>query len=533
MGTTAAKLQAALDSKEAIRQAIIAKDVDVPLETPLSQFPAKIAAIESGGGSAEVHTVYIVDHTGIVAEIPVAHGGDVTLPVPQVYENLEFAAWHGQTTNVTEDGVVVAAMYDTVDDYTYFELRLTPKTGLLVQINFYKDAPMENFRLYLGYETSPGVEAFVQWSSSSLVLFYHTFPAFGTYKCRTEYQGSYALGLPGDDRSFIETGDGLPLTHALRTVKVSKLARLEPDAFYSQTMLEEIVLSYNTTQASLGRGVFRNLYALRSLILPPSIVNFTAQSSPYTLSGLWQIEVFYCAGVLQSAHPSFLSTAYNLKVTSMDNMMAVYNYTRAFYLCYSLLYAKLPSGLSEIKDYTFDSCYNLKKLNFPTALTSIGYRAFYGCYSLTFDQQEIPESVLTIGTYAFNECYQFRPQKYPVLSILEGSILRRNYSVEVISDIVDKTIITSAFDSLNALRVLIFKDVTSIAQQSVYNCPVLEEIIFEQNTPPTFGSTPFYTGTNSNYIIYVPDASLSAYKTATNLVPYADRIFPISQRPTT
>lgn len=48
MGTTAAKLQAALDSKEAIRQAIIAKDVTVPEGTPLREYPAKIAAIVLG-----------------------------------------------------------------------------------------------------------------------------------------------------------------------------------------------------------------------------------------------------------------------------------------------------------------------------------------------------------------------------------------------------------------------------------------------------------------------------------------------------
>jgi hypothetical protein len=62
MGTTAVKLQAALDSKEAIRQAIIAKEVEVPPETPLSQYPDKIAEIEGGGGVVRLPTGEQVEH---------------------------------------------------------------------------------------------------------------------------------------------------------------------------------------------------------------------------------------------------------------------------------------------------------------------------------------------------------------------------------------------------------------------------------------------------------------------------------------
>ena len=48
MGTTAEKLQAILNSKEAIRLAIVDKGVSVPEETILSQYPTKISEISAG-----------------------------------------------------------------------------------------------------------------------------------------------------------------------------------------------------------------------------------------------------------------------------------------------------------------------------------------------------------------------------------------------------------------------------------------------------------------------------------------------------
>ena len=48
----------------------------------------------------------------------------------------------------------------------------------------------------------------------------------------------------------------------------------------------------------------------------------------------------------------------------------------------------------------------------------------------------------------------------------------------------------------------------------------------ESETPPTITSYSF--ANTNNAPIYVPDASVTAYKTATNWVLLASRIFPIS-----
>lgn len=51
MGTTADKLNKVQSTKAAIKQAIIDKGVDVPNDTVFADYPAKIGAIESGGGT--------------------------------------------------------------------------------------------------------------------------------------------------------------------------------------------------------------------------------------------------------------------------------------------------------------------------------------------------------------------------------------------------------------------------------------------------------------------------------------------------
>ena len=50
----------------------------------------------------------------------------------------------------------------------------------------------------------------------------------------------------------------------------------------------------------------------------------------------------------------------------------------------------------------FEECYNLRKIIIPDTITTIGNYAFYGCFNLT--DVIIPDSVTKIGNYAFLGC---------------------------------------------------------------------------------------------------------------------------------
>lgn len=121
--------------------------------------------------------------------------------------------------------------------------------------------------------------------------------------------------------------------------------------------------------------------------------------------------------------------------------------------------------------------------NIGTGVTSIAVSAFFNCTSLT--SVTIGSSVTSIGTNAFDNC-----------------------------------------SSLTS--VIIPNSVTSIGRKAFSRCSSLTSVTILATTPPTLGDVSAFYNTN-NCPIYVPDASVDAYKAAPNWRQYADRIKPMSE----
>lgn len=83
--------------------------------------------------------------------------------------------------------------------------------------------------------------------------------------------------------------------------------------------------------------------------------------------------------------------------------------------------------------------------------------------------------------------------------------------------------------SYSLTSITIPNGVTSIGDSAFAYCNSLTKYIINATTPPTLASTKAFSGINSICKIYVPDASVDAYKTATNWVSYAEYIYPISE----
>ena len=62
----------------------------------------------------------------------------------------------------------------------------------------------------------------------------------------------------------------------------------------------------------------------------------------------------------------------------------------------------IPQSVTSIGQYAFRGCSMLESVNIPASVTSIGYSAFYGCTSL--ESINIPASVTSIGNHAFYDC---------------------------------------------------------------------------------------------------------------------------------
>ncbi len=75
---------------------------------------------------------------------------------------------------------------------------------------------------------------------------------------------------------------------------------------------------------------------------------------------------------------------------------------RAFYGCTGLTTINIPNSVTTIGERAFYNCTSLTTINIPNSVTTIGTYAFYNCTSLT--TANIGNSVTSIGDKAFNAC---------------------------------------------------------------------------------------------------------------------------------
>lgn len=166
----------------------------------------------------------------------------------------------------------------------------------------------------------------------------------------------------------------------------------------------------------------------------------------------------------------------------------------AFYGCSSLASIAFPANLQEIQGGAFVNTANLAiVINLPT-LRTLGHNAFKNSGILAVENLGTIATVGTGGTTSYGG---------------EGLF----------------------YNCLNLKEVKLPSTTGSIGAYTFYSCDVLDRLICEATTPPTLGknaiaNTPIASGTG---YIYVTDASVDAYKTATNWATYADQIKPLSE----
>ena len=161
----------------------------------------------------------------------------------------------------------------------------------------------------------------------------------------------------------------------------------------------------------------------------------------------------------------------------------------------------LERGNGAIGTSAFEQCSKLTNVSIGKGVTAIGGYAFSGCSSLT--SVTIPSSVTSIGGYAFSVCSSLTSVTIPsgVTSIGER-----------------------AFSGCSSLTsVTIPSSVTSIGLSAFSVCSSLKSVYCKPTTPPT-GRSYMFEENAVGRKIYVPTASVKAYKSAEYWRDYASYI---------
>lgn len=486
MGNVNEKLLYLADTKTAIKNAIIAKGVDVDTETTFREYATKIGLIptpEPDGGPI----VRYFDYDGtILKEEIVISGQNSTPPLTPTHDLLTFNSWNNSSINITKD-TDIGAIYDTTDGKSYLFITLTTISGL---------SPI----LYLNKATDDvltvtwGDGQIVTSSSIGNINLTNTYLVDGDYTITIECSGVYGFGFGVSTQSIFGNTN-------------------------YKYIAKNIYIGANIPSINLG---FTNCQSLISVTIPTSVIT----------SGLYAFR--YCYSLIFVNIPNSVTTIgdnmfFNctslISVSLSTSITIIYN--SAFGNCHSLLFLNIPISVTTIGSTEFGHCYNLKKIYLPNSIISIGLNAFINCYSLS------SASVPFIEIAMFNYCHSldnitiFRPT-----TLINNFAF--NYCVKLTTiNIPDSTtsIGDYTFRFCYSLTSLILPlSIISIGSGTFQDCFSLTDYVFNSIIPPTLANINAFTNINGITKIHVPDESIEAYKTATNWLTYADYIYPLSTR---
>ena len=329
-------------------------------------------------------------------------------------------------------------------------------------------------------------------------------------------------------------------------------------AFYYCTSLTSVNIPDSVTW--IGNGAFISCTSLTSITIPDSVTSIGNQAF--------------------DGCTSLTSITIGDSVTEIGD--------NAFYGCTSLTSVTIPDSVTKIGDWAFDGCTSLTSITIGDSVTEIGDNAFYGCTSLT--SVTIPDSVTKIGDWAFDGCKSLKevyykgdlsawckidfstlnsnPMYYGAKLYLNGveltgditipsdvtkiknytfynctsltsatipdsvtsiGIRAFNYCTSLTSVTIGNSVTSIGYDAFSYCRsltsVTIGNSVTSIGEDAFYDCTSLKEVYCKPITPPSGDYSMFYHNASGRKI-YVPRASVDAYKAASGWSNYKSYIEP-------
>ena len=299
----------------------------------------------------------------------------------------------------------------------------------------------------------------------------------------------------------------------LTYANISNVKSIEQFTFYRCPNLEKVV---SPSLQSIGYCAFTYNSSLKQIDL--SNVR-TIGNRAFNESGLKNV---YCPNLVDMGYGVFressveyveLGGVISLRTSEVNN-----KYYATFYGCKDLKKVLLPNTLKEIQFCSFYLCTSLSDVNIPQSVTKIEHRAFYKCPITT--ELNLP-NLVELGYGAFFGTSIERVLDLGIITTLQ------------VKDVSDENAVTrtmGVFRDCKRLKVVVLpSSLTNIDIFSFYGCESLTSVVVQNETPPTLNSRAF-ENSNSTFVIYVPDSSVTAYREASGWSAYAGRIYPISEQ---
>ena len=288
---------------------------------------------------------------------------------------------------------------------------------------------------------------------------------------------------------------------SLTNITISEgVTSLGNSAFSSCSSLTSITIPESVT--SIGDSAFYGCYGLTSITIPESVTSI-GNSALYGCSSLTSITI--SEGVTSIGFNPFAGCVnlkeFNGKFASTDGRCLIVDGVLNSFAPAGLTEYTIPESVSVIGLAAFSGCSSLTSITIPEGVTSIVGAAFADCSSLT--SITIPDSVTSIGNSAFSDCTR-------LTSVIIGD------SVTSIGE-------GAFFDCTSLKSVTIPDSVTEIGDYAFSGYTSLTEVYCKPITPPN-GGLSMFGGNVSGRKIYVPTASVSAYKSASGWSYYASSI---------
>lgn len=333
----------------------------------------------------------------------------------------------------------------------------------------------------------------------------------------------------------------------------NKISTIGAQAFYNCTSLEIEDLSLpNLT--TLGQNAFYGVKIKKISNLGKITTLPTSTTSTQNFGDKDVLEeVVIPDGVTQLDGTAFAS------YTKLKNVIARNCKTGndTFYKCTSLesiIIGSTPADAPNTSHGTFFSCTSLKNVEFTDeTATTIGAFTFYKCSAL--ETITLPLSTTTISRFAFGECTKFKgidnwdaiapnltyigryslancslqltDLSLPNLETLGGwAFSGANNNIVRVLDLGKISTLPRTDSGMfkNATLLILPSTLETIEAWGITKMPNLQTLIVKAVTPPSIGG---YIDIKAS-AIYVPDASVEAYKAASGWSSYASRIKPLS-----